>query len=92
MFHGSLRYEEKRKNVSAKCSLQLPGCYFLDGILRMLLGGIVDDDIEPAEFIDGLLHGCLTEFFIANVTIDKQTFAALLFHKLLRFPGIFVFL
>ena len=58
----------------------------------MLLGGVVNYDIEPAKFIDGLLHGCLREFFIANVTIDKQALPAVTFHKLLRLPGIFVFL
>ena len=67
-------------NVRRSCVLR----DIADILVRMLLTGIVDEDIEPAELVDGLLDRAIAEVLVADVTGDEDRFAAFLLDDLLR--------
>jgi hypothetical protein len=50
VLHRGLGQEEIRKDVGAKCPLKLLRGDFFDRILRMLLGRIINKDVDSAEF------------------------------------------
>jgi hypothetical protein len=50
----------------------------------MLLGGVVDQDVEPAELVDRLLHRSLAECLVAEVAGDGQGPPPFLLDNLLR--------
>ena len=49
----------------------------------MLLAGIVDEDVEPAELVDGLLDRSFAELLVADVAGDGDGAPALLLDDLL---------
>lgn len=55
MAESRLRQVEVREDIGAKRPLQLRGGDLLDPVLRVLFGGVVDEDVEPSEFPHGLL-------------------------------------
>ena len=72
MPHGGLRHVEIAEDVGAEGSLDLIGRDLLDLVLRMLLGGIVDEHVEPAEALDDLVDGGTAEIGIAHIAGDCQ--------------------
>ena len=42
----------------------------LNGLLRMLLGGIINDDVNSPELIESFFHRLLTKFLLADISID----------------------
>ncbi len=62
-----------------------------DAFLGMLFGGVVDEDVEVAEFFNCLFYKVLTDAFIADVAGDRNAAAALLFDRLFGFVSIFIF-
>ena len=67
MTHGGFCYEEHRKNVGAKSSLEL---LFRDlgyALLRVLLCGVVDQDVDFAELSRRSLHRIFAKLFAANI-------------------------
>src|SRR4029453_362345 len=81
VFHGSLGHEEKRENIRPKRLLELARSNFLNRILQMLLRCIVDQDVDPAEPLLSLCDDLLTKFLIADIAINEQAFASLLFYE-----------
>src|SRR5690606_35940263 len=58
----------------------------------VLFGGIVDEDVEPAEFPDRLLDGSPAEFLVANIALDAERMAALALDQFDRLPRVCVLL
>src|SRR5205823_11756497 len=85
MPHRGFGQKEIGEYVGAKCPLQLLGTDLFDRILWMLLGRVVDHDVEPTELAQCLIDNLGAEFLVADVPVDKQTFPTLLFDKLLGF-------
>src|SRR5688500_5718258 len=56
----------------------------------MLLGGVVDEDIEPLEFLDGLLDRLLAEGLATDIAFDEMRLAALALDQAPGFLGIVV--
>jgi hypothetical protein len=56
----------------------------------LLLGGIIDQDINPPERTHGVLHGLLAEAFIAHIAGNRHTTPALLLHTGLRLMRVVV--
>ncbi len=61
MWQGSLGYEKLREDVGAKRAFKLLGSDFLDRVLGVLLGGVIDEDIEASRLLDRLPNGFLAE-------------------------------
>ena len=51
----------------------------------MLFGRIINKAVDPAELAQCLIDNLGTEFLVADVAIEKQTFATMLFDELLGF-------
>ena len=66
-----------------KVRLQLLLGDVADVLVGMLLAGIVDEDVEPAELVDGLLDRALAEVLVADVAGDRDRLAAFLLDDLL---------
>jgi hypothetical protein len=56
----------------------------------VLLGGVVDQNIDFAELSRCSLHRSFAKLFAANIAGQQKTFAAFGFDQPLRFPGIAV--
>src|SRR5215216_3580512 len=92
MLHGSLRHEEKRENIRPKRSLELARSNFLDGILEMLLRCVIDQNVDSAQPLLSLRDCLPAKFLVADITINQQAFATLLFYESLGLFRIFVLL
>lgn len=55
---------------------------------HVLLCSLVHKDVEPAEHVDGPLDGLVAECRLANIALDQQKSAALLFNERLRTASI----
>jgi hypothetical protein len=88
MTHHCFGHEEHRKDVSAKSSLQLLLRDLGNALLRVLLCGVVDQDVDAAEFSSGSLNRIFTKLLATNVAGEQQAFAPFSFDQPLRFPGI----
>src|SRR4029434_4221125 len=80
------------KNVRPKRSLELVCRNFLNRLLQMLLRCVIDQDVDPAESLLSLCDDLLTKFLIADIAINEQAFASLLFYEPPGFFRIFVLL
>ncbi|MNC19310.1 hypothetical protein D3C75_672400 [compost metagenome] len=80
MRHRCLGQIEHGENIGTERPLQLLRGDILNLVLRMLLGGIVDQDVEFAQtfhrFVDQILAECLHP----DVTGNQNTLPALLLH------------
>nr|WP_276602852.1 hypothetical protein [Nannocystis pusilla] len=74
---GGLGQEEHREDVGAEGADELRLVDVLELVLGVLLGGVVDEDVEAAEAIDDLADGVAAERAVADVAADRQTGAAL---------------
>src|SRR4029453_8284719 len=92
MFDGSLRHEEKRKNVRTKRSLKLFGRDFLDRIVQMLLRCIIDQNVDPTAPLLSLCDCLPAKCFITDIASNEQTVGSLFFYKPLSFFRVFVLL
>src|SRR5437763_9359625 len=88
MVKGRFHQEKHRENVRPKRPLKLFLGDLLDRILWMLLGRVIHHDVQPPELAQCLIDRPGTEFLVADVAVDKQTFATMLFDKLLGFFGV----
>src|SRR6185369_14246068 len=79
-----LRQEEHPEDVGLERPLQLIFGDVADVLIGVLLAGIVDEDVEPAELFDGLSYGVLAELLVSNVARDGDGPATLTFDDLLR--------
>jgi hypothetical protein len=91
MFHGCFCHEEERKDVCPKCLFELLLSDFFDGILWMLFGGIVDENIL-AELLCCLGDSFSTKLFLTDVALNQEAFTSVLFHQTLGFSRILPFL
>src|SRR6185437_6618910 len=55
----------------------------------VLLGGVVDQDIELAEGLDGLADGPLADVAFSNISFDQNAATPLLLNQLSRAQSIF---
>jgi hypothetical protein len=62
-----------------------------DAFLRMLFGGVVDEDVEVSEAFNCFFYQILTNAFVADVAGEGNAATALLFDRLFSFFGIFIF-
>jgi hypothetical protein len=63
---------------------------FVERIDVFLKAGVVDEDVEAAELLQGLLNGAGAEFRIANVAADQQAFPSFLLNRLPGALGILI--
>ncbi len=54
-WEGGLCYPEVREDVVGKCACQLLGSNFFEVGLFPVKSGVVDEDVDGAEFFDGLV-------------------------------------
>ena len=80
----SLRHEEHAEDVGLERPPQLVLVDVGDVLVGMLLAGIVDEDVEPAELLDRLPDGPFAELLVADVAGDRDRSAAFLLDDLLR--------
>src|SRR5437764_1356532 len=73
---------EHTENVGLEGAPQLLLGDVADVLIRMLLAGIVDEDVESAKLIDRLPDSALTELLVANVAGDRDRAATLLLDNL----------
>src|SRR5687768_4447856 len=85
---GRLDHEEIAVEIGLEGALQLLLGDLLYLLVIMLLAGVVDEDVEPAELIDRLLHRALAEGLVADVAGNRDRPAALALDDLLRLPGV----
>src|SRR4029079_7757164 len=62
-----------------------------DVFVGVLLAGIVDENVEPAELVDRLADGSLAELLIANVACNRDRLAPLLLDNLPGPGGVVMF-
>src|SRR6478609_5489110 len=76
MIERRLGHEEIAEDVGPEGLLELRFIDVAQVLLGMLLGGVVDEDIEPAPARDGLRHGIPAEILLADIAGDEQRLAA----------------
>jgi hypothetical protein len=72
MTHCGARHVEVAVNIGAKRAIELLIGDVLDRFLVLLIGGIVDDDIEPAKRVDRAFDGFRTKFRLLHVAWNQQ--------------------
>ncbi len=82
---------EHGEDVGAEGAFKLFGGDVGDGILGVLFGGVVDEDVEAAELLDGVFDGFAAERFVAYVAGDEVATPAFVFDEAFGFFGVFVF-
>ncbi len=78
VFHRGFREEKHREDVRAERPLELLCADVLDRLLRVLLGGIVHQDVELDQLGRGALHQLLAERFVTNITRNDDASACAL--------------
>ena len=91
MRQRGLGQEEHSEDIGLERPLELLLGNVADVLVVMLLSGIIDEDIEPAEFIDGLLHGILAKAFVADVAGNRDRVAAFTLHDLFGLRRVIMF-
>ena len=86
------REEKHGENVRAKCSFELARRDFGDAFLRMLLGGVVDQNVDSTQLPFRLRNRRAAKTFIPDVPGNQNAAPSLRFHEPLGFPGVLVFL
>src|SRR5438067_3809202 len=90
MREGRLGQIEHSEDIGLEGAPQLLLGDVSDVLVRMLFAGIVDEDIEPAELIDGFADRELTDLLVADVAGNRDRPAPFLVDDLLRLRGIVV--
>jgi hypothetical protein len=85
VIHRRLGHEEHAEDVGLESALQLLLGDVANVLVGMLLASIVDEDVEPAQLIDGLLDGVIAKLSVANVAGNGDRLAALFLDDL---PGL----
>jgi len=67
MAHHGFSHEEHRKDVGAKSSLGLLLRDLGYALLRVLLCGVIDQDVDSAELSPGSLHRNFAKLFSADI-------------------------
>src|SRR5688572_16797276 len=83
MTHRGLGQIEHRKDVRSERPLELLGRDVRDLLLGMLLGSVVDEDVETTETLCDTSDRALAERLVTDVTRDEQAPATLLLHETL---------
>ena len=78
------RHIEIRVDVRAERSIELFVGDVLDRFLVLLIGGVVDEDIQPAKHFDRAVDGLGAEFRILHIAGDQQRAASFIDDGLLR--------
>jgi len=92
MLERRFRHVEERKNVSAKSSLELGGTDIFDPLLRMLLGSVINQDVQPPKLKNRFLHSVLTKLFVAYISGYGQAATVFTRHQSFSFLGILMFI
>ena len=79
---------EHREDVGPERALQLFRADVLQAILRVLLAGIVDQEVEPAERLDRSGHGFAAENLLTDIARDREAAPALLLDQRLGRLGV----
>src|SRR5690606_2426710 len=88
MRKGCLGEIEHRKDVRPKCAHELLLGNLLDRLLRMLLGRIIDKNVELAELLYRPLDRPLAKAFAPNVSLNEQALSPLLLYQPFGFLGV----
>jgi hypothetical protein len=88
--HCGLGHEEHAEDIGLKRPAKLVLVDVGDAFVGMLLAGIVDEDVELAELIEGLPDRLFTKLLVADVAGDGDRALAFLLDDLLRFGGVVV--
>src|ERR1700687_772699 len=68
---------EEREHVGAEGPLELVGTDIFDVFLGMLFRGVVNQNIEAPEFLDGLLDSLFTKSLVADISCDGHAATAM---------------
>jgi hypothetical protein len=77
----SFRHVEAREYIRAESALELLTGNPVEALLWVLFGGVVDQDVEPAELRHGVVYGLPAEALIAHVSRQRRAASALFFHE-----------
>jgi hypothetical protein len=77
----SVRHVEAREYIRAESALELLTGNPVEALLWVLFGGVVDQDVEPAELRHDVVYGLPAEALIAHVSRQRQAASALFFHE-----------
>ena len=92
MLHRRLRHEEIAEDVRAEGAFELFGGDVFDAVLRVLLGGVVHENVEAAELFHGLVDNATADLFVADIARQQDAFSAMLLDALPRLLRIAIFL
>lgn len=70
MRQGSLNEVEDGMEIGSESLFHLSCRDVFEAVLHMLLRSIINENVQPAEFTDGLVHGKLTESLLADISCD----------------------
>jgi hypothetical protein len=84
-------HEEKAEHIGAERAFDLCLGELAEIIHLVLFSGIVDQDVETAEFLHSFLHRFAAELFGADVARDLDACALLPFDRAQRLVGVLVF-
>jgi hypothetical protein len=83
-----LRQEEHSKDIGLERAAKLVLIDVGQILVVMLLAGVVDDDVELAELINGLSNRILAELLVSDVAGNRDRPAPFLLDDLLRLQGV----
>jgi hypothetical protein len=87
MIHRRLGQKEHPEDIGLEGSPELLFADVANVLVGVLLAGIVDEDVEAAELIDGLADRGLAKGLVADVAGDGERLAPFLLDDV---PGLFV--
>jgi hypothetical protein len=79
------------EDVRAERAFELFAGDLAEVVLRMLFGGVVDEDVQPAEFLHGVLDHVPAGRFPADIAGEREALAFFRFDEPLGFPRVLVF-
>src|SRR5437868_14606617 len=92
VLYGRLHHIEHREDVCTKGPFELLSCDVFDLFLGRLLGGIVDQDVEPPKFLHRFFNGLVAKLLVANVTCNEDCSLPFFRDRRLRVFGILMLL
>ena len=88
MFEGRPGHIKIAENICFECPFELLVGYILDRFLMVLIGRVIDQDIEPAEQIHSFVDSHFAEFGCPNVARNEMALSSFFFHVAGRFSRI----
>src|ERR1051325_43237 len=90
MIERGFCHEKIRVDICTECSYELLGGDLLEIRFWMLFTGVVDENVERAEFLHGAIDRLVAKSFVGNVARDREAAAILVLDQPAGLLGIVV--